>query len=556
MKRRILFIIIPLLAICYSCEESNPTEPNGYDLTDIVGVWGGTMRAPGVVFTGVTLYVDSEGEVSGDYSAKWSIDREGKVTGVGSFADAEASWSLQLDSSKTELMGTLDTPGVHMDVELYKRSSSFLEVSIISPSDSSIVSDTVDISVTVFSSHEITKVEFYIDESLKYTDTSLPYSYSWNTTGYSNGSYTIKAIAYDTTNQTASDQYTVYLNIVKWGFLTGSYVRSSPAIGSDGTIYVGAYDDKLYAINPDGTKKWEFLTGGWVNSSPAIGSDGTIYVGTCDRKLYAINPDGTKKWEFSTGGWVESSPAIGSDGTIYVGSTYPDEKLYAINPDGTKKWDVLSWWCISSSPAIGSDGTIYVGSGVFDSGVFYAINPDGTKKWEFLTSGWVNSSPAIGSDGIIYVGSSSILYAINPDGTKKWKFLTGGSVVSSPAIGSDGTIYVGSHDDKLYAINPDGTKKWEFLTGSNVDSSPAIGSDGTIYVGSNDYKLYAINPDGTKKWEFLTGGHCISCPAIGSDGTIYVGSYDNKLYALNGSGSLADTPWPMFRHDLKHTGRK
>ncbi|MAE32472.1 MAG: hypothetical protein CMO43_12940, partial [Verrucomicrobiales bacterium] len=77
-------------------------------------------------------------------------------------------------------------------------------------------------------------------------------------------------------------------------------------------------------------KKWAFKTGGSVYSSPAIGSDGTIYVGSTDNNLYAINPRGRKKWAFKTGDWVFSSPAIGSDGTIYVGST--DNNLYAINP--------------------------------------------------------------------------------------------------------------------------------------------------------------------------------------------------------------------------------
>ena len=50
-----------------------------------------------------------------------------------------------------------------------------------------------------------------------------------------------------------------------WAFATGfPLVLSSPAIGSDGTVYVGAYDYNLYAINPDGSKKWEFETGGEV----------------------------------------------------------------------------------------------------------------------------------------------------------------------------------------------------------------------------------------------------------------------------------------------------
>ena len=146
----------------------------------------------------------------------------------------------------------------------------------------------------------------------------------------------------------------------KWEFAAGNWIHSSPAIGSDGTLYVGSGDNKLYALNPKGTKKWEFATGFWIHSSPTIGPDGTLYVGSYDHKLYALNPDGTKKWEFETGGEILSSPAIGSDGTIYVGSW--DRKLYALNSDGTKKWEFATGNWIDSSPAIGSDGTIYVGS--------------------------------------------------------------------------------------------------------------------------------------------------------------------------------------------------
>src|SRR5262245_66058983 len=86
-----------------------------------------------------------------------------------------------------------------------------------------------------------------------------------------------------------------------------------------------------------GTLLWKFPTGDAIISSPAIGRDGTIYVGSADRNLYAFNPNGTLKWRFETAGAVHSSPAIGSDGTIYVGSR--DERLYAINPDGTKRWE-------------------------------------------------------------------------------------------------------------------------------------------------------------------------------------------------------------------------
>ncbi|MCX5894202.1 MAG: PQQ-binding-like beta-propeller repeat protein, partial [Proteobacteria bacterium] len=199
-------------------------------------------------------------------------------------------------------------------------------------------------------------------------------------------------------------------------------------------------------------KKWEFATGNYVFSSPAIGSDGTVYVGSADNKLYAISADGSKKWEFATGDSVHSSPAIGSDGTVYVGSY--DNKLYALNPNGSKKWEFATGGGVWSSPAIGSDSTVYVGS---DDNKLYALNPNGSKKWEFATGGYVESSPAIGSDGTVYVGGNYTLYALNPDGSKKWEFATGDWVWSSPAIGSDGTVYVGSWDNKLYAIGESST---------------------------------------------------------------------------------------------------
>jgi hypothetical protein len=66
-------------------------------------------------------------------------------------------------------------------------------------------------------------------------------------------------------------------------------VYSSPAIGADGTVYVGSYDTKVYALDgATGQKRWEFTTGDWVYSSPAIGADGTVYVGSDDNKVYAL----------------------------------------------------------------------------------------------------------------------------------------------------------------------------------------------------------------------------------------------------------------------------
>jgi len=341
------------------------------------------------------------------------------------------------------------------------------------------------------------------------------------------------------------------VGINEWNFFSGNYIWSAPAIGADGTIYVGSVDSKLYAINTNGAKKWEFATGNWIYSSPTVASNGTIYIGSYDHKLYAVSPGGTQQWAFVTGDNIFSVPAIGGDGAIYFGSV--DGRVYALNTNGTKRWDYVTFGAVYSSPSIGTDGTIYIGS---DDGRLYALNTNGVRRWQFL-AGIVHTTPAIGTNGNLFVSSvNNKVYCIHPSGTQVWAYATGDVIYdSSPVIGADGTIYVGSHDNKVYALNPNGTKKWEFLTGGDVDCTAAIDANGTIYIGSLDNKLYALNPDGTKRWEFLTTGRVNSSPALAPNGTIYFGSYDYKLYAVHGSANLAKTPWPMFRRNLQHTAR-
>ena len=155
----------------------------------------------------------------------------------------------------------------------------------------------------------------------------------------------------------------------KWRFKIGSRVRE-PAIGADGTVYVGSDDTKLYAVNPaDGSERWSYATSDRIRSDPTIASDGTIYVGSGDGNLHAINPDGTGKWVYTTGGGIDHGDTVGADGTIYVGSA--DGNLYTIDPDGTLRWYFEDAIGVTSSPIIVSDGTLY-----FTCGYLYAIRSD------------------------------------------------------------------------------------------------------------------------------------------------------------------------------------
>jgi outer membrane protein assembly factor BamB len=87
-------------------------------------------------------------------------------------------------------------------------------------------------------------------------------------------------------------------------------------------------DAKLHAVNTaDGTARWTYRLGAEVRaSSPAVDGNGVIYLGAYDNRLYAVNADGTLRRTYDVGHWIRSCPAIHGT-TIYVGSN--DRKLYA-----------------------------------------------------------------------------------------------------------------------------------------------------------------------------------------------------------------------------------
>lgn len=81
-------------------------------------------------------------------------------------------------------------------------------------------------------------------------------------------------------------------------------IYSSPSVAEDGTIYVGsnygtndpAWDPNFYAFNPDGTTDivWRLDAGSGssarIQASPAISSDGTVYIGSYDEDAFFALP--------------------------------------------------------------------------------------------------------------------------------------------------------------------------------------------------------------------------------------------------------------------------
>jgi outer membrane protein assembly factor BamB len=99
---------------------------------------------------------------------------------------------------------------------------------------------------------------------------------------------------HDLTHTGASDTSAPSTNQTLWKFSTGGQMGSPTVIG--GVVYVGSYDNKIYAFNAkNGAVIWKYTTGGRVVSCPAV-AGGVVYVGSDDSYLYALGQNETQQF--------------------------------------------------------------------------------------------------------------------------------------------------------------------------------------------------------------------------------------------------------------------
>ena len=416
------------------------------------------------------------------------------------------------------------------------------------------------------------------------TSISGSWNFQWTAPATDEGTVTFYASGLATGGSGGNDGdyvYTLSQNIsansfshasMDWNATTGGVIFSSPAIATDGSIYIGSNDNMLHAFNADGTNKWTFETGNWVDSTPAVGPDGTIYVGSWDNKVYAIDSDnGNKIWEYETNSYVIASPALGADGKVYVGSK--DSIFYAFESNGSVAWEYFAGQPITSSAALGQDGTIYFGD---ENGTLHAVNPDGSGKWTFTvdtvtdTNKSILSSPALDLSGFIYFGSGNgNCYSIIDNGesaTLNWSFPAFDRVDASPVLGINDEVFFVSRDGYLRSLSTlTGNLNWDAFVGDVFYSSPVVDENGRTYVigytGGGENHLFAFDSDGTKAWDtnqtdspFQIGGLVDSSLALSTDGKLYYGCFDNRLYCLDVGVGPASSDWPMFQRSSLRDG--
>jgi outer membrane protein assembly factor BamB/tRNA A-37 threonylcarbamoyl transferase component Bud32 len=311
-----------------------------------------------------------------------------------------------------------------------------------------------------------------------------------------------------------------------WTFSCEDEIRASPALGN-GILFVGAYDNNLYALNATSGKfMWKYATDGGVASSPHFVDERVVF-GSQDRVLYCVNAQsGRIQWTCPTGGKIFSSPRVQYN-HVFFGAD--DGIMYAANfQTGRVAWRSQAEGAIRSSVAVG-DEQIFFGA---NDGHLYALDIRGALKWRYRAKRPIVSSPTL-HNGVVYVGADDAnVYALDAQtGWVVWRFRTGKAVWSSPAI-ADNVVYLGSADGNVYALDAkSGREVWRHATEGQVTSSPMV-RNGVVYIGSVDQHLYSLDArSGSLRWRFRTGGAITSTPLVADD-VVYVTSTDRLVYAL------------------------
>jgi len=314
-----------------------------------------------------------------------------------------------------------------------------------------------------------------------------------------------------------------------WQFACEDEIRG-PATWSNGILYVGSYDNNLYALDADtGQFIWKYPTDGGIVSKPAV-YENCIYFGSEDKRLHVISArHGKITWSYYTEGPVRSSPHI-AEGHVFIGSD--DGRLHAVNTmSGRRAWTLDTGAPIRSTPTVSHD-LVYFGT---ESGELYCVDFRSTIKWRFKAKRAITSSPVI-SQGIVYFGSiDSTLYAVDAKtGWVIWRFRLGKPSISTPCIAED-LIFTGAADGIIYCIDSKTSKEvWRFNSEHQVTGSPILHND-ALYCGSVDGYLYCLEyRTGRLRWKFRTEGHITSTPVAHED-LIFIGSTDHRVYALMAS---------------------
>jgi outer membrane protein assembly factor BamB len=356
-----------------------------------------------------------------------------------------------------------------------------------------------------------------------------------------------------------------------WRYYTGGCNDASPAIADvdlDGNLEVivpASSPCRIYCFNgATGGVKWSIPTGSnSIDSPPAVAdvdNDGKpeVIFGTFYGYVYCLNgEDGSQCWRINLGtsSYIQSEPAIvdvNGDGQldVVVAQWAGDNRVYVLRGNnGSTLWysDLPNDYMYhgGSFADIDDDGKPEIVIGCYDNHVYVLNGEDGSLCWQYPTPYYVGAPTSIAdlnndSHLEIVIASYNVIRALTHTGGMLWTYSAGGGSFRGAAIAdvdSNGVLDVafGADDGILRVLRGDnGAVVWTYNLQAHYGRTFEMDHAPVIADFNNDGKMDI----------FVVGGYGTSSQPTQNHGRAYA------LTAGNGSGP----GWPMFRHDLRHSG--
>jgi outer membrane protein assembly factor BamB len=334
----------------------------------------------------------------------------------------------------------------------------------------------------------------------------------------------------------------------KWSYQTGGPVTGSPIV-VNGIMYVGSYDQNLYALNAyTGSLIWKYDIGYKVLSTPTV-VDGRLYTGADNGHVLCLDAN--------TGDLIWTSPLIATNGLDQV-------------------FGVAGLQLRSSPNVVGN--LLYIGS---IDGTVYALNiDDGTINWQYQTGAPIASSPAVGNGNVYILSCDLYMYALDAaTGNVVWKAITpkgtnqSASLMvgleGSPLVAPNGIVYITVNYDykapntpSIMAFNATtGAIVWQFVPSSTagtqvVLSTPVYLKD-VLYIANSQY-LQALNATtGSTLMVSFVGHELLASMAVSSGingDFLYFGTVLDAEYVYNITTSVVTNETAVWNAQFNRTG--
>ncbi len=551
MKKLLLLICVPLLALAVGCSDDGSVESYNSTITPVIEFDDTQDIVAGETYVTFTNASTATGTEIVSYFWHLGFNGEGNWT-----EDAEPDPVLY--NTPGDYTVTLTAWGADGNQASVKRTITVLAANTAPKAAFSFSP------VTVYAGTEVTFTDLSTD-----SDGEIA---AWLWTMPDNSTQTTQTATYTfaaagvfpvtlkvTDDRGASSQVTKSVNVrsgdisdftVNWGVevaaATAKCYASVVAVSDLGNVYFTSGEGKIIALDTEGTTMWSYDAA--TIDKVSIG----------DYPAYAsVDTDGTVYWAAHGvgGGAANQSVVYAFDGLNGTTPLWKNTTAYA--------YGARISFC---TPLITPD-LVVVGNRGTD-GRIRGFNKSTGKNTATATpaNGGANSSTASLKSGLVLMSlSGDYGYgALVPDATFTWSAVptasafTPGTILTSNqnqiCIGADNCVYIlgtvksgtwniACFDCTDFSATTTKTPKWTQTLDAGFNRAGAsLSADGqTLYVSTDKtapYKFYALNTaNGATRWSYALAAQSTSVPAVDNLGQIHICTMDGYYIVLRDNGT-------------------